>query len=93
VKARGVHVVTVCKAAAVVVKMSVYVLAYVVVSVTTDSCTTAAGVAEQAVAETVEEGTSEDESVEINEEEKEVAELVIVDSNTVMIWVVIVSVK
>ena len=94
-KALGVHVVTVCRAADVVVMMSVYVLAYVVVSVTTDSCTVATGEAEQAKGVAVEEGASVEDSVEddaVDEEEVEV-ELVMVDSKTVMTLVVIVSVE
>jgi hypothetical protein len=67
------------------------VLAYVVVSVTTDSCTAAAGVAAQAEAETADDESLEDDS--IGDDEEEAAELVTVDSNTVMIWVVIVSVE
>jgi len=81
VKGLGVQVVTVCREAEVVVKTLEYVLAYVEVNVTTDSCTAAAGVAEQAEVETVEEGVSREDSVD---DEDEVAELVIVDSNTVM---------
>ena len=94
-KALGVHVVTVCRAADVVVMMSVYVLAYVVVSVTTDSCTVAAGDAEQPEGVAVEKGASVEDSVEddaVDEEEVEV-ELVMVDSKTVMTLVVIVSVE
>jgi hypothetical protein len=82
-KALGVQVVTVCREAEVVVKMLEYVLAYVEVSVTTDSCTAAAGVAAQAEAEAVGEVTSGKSSVE--DEEEVVVELVTVDSNTVMI--------
>jgi hypothetical protein len=64
VKGLGVQVVTVCKDAEVVVKMLEYVLAYVEVSVTTDSCTAAAGVAEQAAVGVVEEDTSGEGSTE-----------------------------
>lgn len=72
------------------VKTLEYVLAYVEVRVTTDSCTAAAGVAEQAEIETVEDGVFEEDSIE---DDEEAAELVIVDSNTVMTRVVIVSVE
>jgi hypothetical protein len=94
VKALGVQVVTVCKDAEVVVKMLEYVLAYVEVSVTTDSCTAAAGVAEQAAVGVVEEDASGEGSTEGDkDDEEDVAESVMVDSKTVMIWVVIVSVE
>jgi hypothetical protein len=86
VKGLGVQVVTVCREAEVVVKMLEYVLAYVEVSVTTDSCTAAAGVAEQAAVGVVEEGASGEGSTEGDKNtEEDVVELVIVDSNTVMI--------
>lgn len=83
------QVITVCREAEVVVKTLEYVLAYVEVSVTTDSCTMAAGVAEQAEVETVKDGVTREDSVE---DEEKVVKLVIVDSNTVTTLVVIVSV-
>lgn len=84
------QVVTVCRDAEVVVKTLEYVLANVEVSVTTDSCTAAAGAAEQAVVDTFEAGVPREDSVEDGEE---LAELVMVDSNTVTTWVVMVSVE
>lgn len=77
------QVVTVCREAEIVVKMLEYVLAYVEVSVTTDSCTTAAGVAAQAGVGVVKEGAAADGSIE--DDEEDVVELVMVDSKTVII--------